>query len=176
MKKILLIHWFWCNQDSYFFPFLKKELENYWKVFCPNFPDSENPSLQNREKHLLKIWEKNFDLVLSHSLWWLFWLNLISRWILKTKNLVNIWSPFWIRKKESINTFLENFTSTDSIIKNAEKIIIAHSFDDPWVDSEYWILLVKNLKAKWYFYSDKWHFETKSLPENLMREIKFLLK
>jgi len=176
MKKILFIHWFWWNQNSYFFPYLKEELSTFWEIFSPNFPDSENPGLEKRENYFLKNNKNNYDTVICHSLWWLFALNLISRWVLKTKNLVNIWSPFWIRKKQSINTFLEKFNSTEEIIKNTEKIIISHSFDDPWVDHEFWIISVKNLKADWYFYSDKWHFETSKLPDNLVREIKNLLK
>src|SRR5210317_1614879 len=107
MKKALLLHGFMSDENSFFLPNTKTELEalNY-EVYLKSYPNPQNPNIEEWVNSFLEFNLKEFDLVIAHSLGGTFALNLITRELLKAKILIMLGSSVGPKNNAGMNTFL----------------------------------------------------------------------
>lgn len=70
-----------------------------------------------------------------------------------------------------MNTFLTYPINFDAIREAGTKMITCQSFDDPWTNPEYGILLVKQGGGHGIFYADMGHFEMEILPNEVLQAL-----
>lgn len=172
MKKALLLHGFMSNEESFFLPDTKNKLEalNY-EVFSKSYPSPNNPNIEQWTSSYLELNQKEYDLVIAHSLGGTFALNLITRDQLQTKKLVMLGSSIGPKNNAGMNTFLTPPLELEKVKANVAQIIIMQSFDDPWTLPVYGQVALQSLNAIGLFYSDKGHFETTTLPNEIWKLI-----
>jgi predicted alpha/beta hydrolase family esterase len=172
MKKALLLHGFMSDENSFFLPNTKTELEALkYEVYLKSYPNPQNPNIEEWVNSFLEFNLKEFDLVIAHSLGGTFALNLITRELLKAKILIMLGSSVGPKNNAGMNTFLTPPLELEKVKASVPKIIIAQSFDDPWTLPAYGKVAVQSLNAIGLFYANKGHFETKSLPEEIWKLI-----
>lgn len=171
MKNVLLLHGFYGSSQSFFLPFLKERYDKDSSVHLIDLPNPKNPSYEEWKKCFLEnIKERQFDKIIAHSLGGSFAINLIVEDVISTDKLVTLGSSFGPKSEKCLNNFLLPNLDLDKL-KSLKKYIAIASTDDPWTHYEYSILAAKQTNAITVLYSDKGHFETTTLPEDILKLI-----
>jgi predicted alpha/beta hydrolase family esterase len=176
-KRILLLHGYFGSQDSFFLPFLKKKLlREGHDVFCPSLPHSDKPIL-SAWVEVTQEWCSlgPVDLAICHSLGGTLAMSLVTQDLIDLKALVVIGSSFGPKDEAELNTFLVPSIDLKKI-RQIKRLFAVSSFDDPWTHHEYSNLFVKQCGAVGLFFSNKGHFESETLPEEVMAMISLCLK
>jgi predicted alpha/beta hydrolase family esterase len=163
MTNVFIIHGIGGSPGENWFPWLKAELEKLGcTVFVPNFPDSDNPKLEN----WLDAFEKykpqlENSVVVGHSLGVAFLLSMLERLDRPVK------AAFFISGFASLlnNPEFDEFTRTfvgkqfewGKIRRNCKKFYVINSNNDPYVPLGQGRNIAKNLKTELIILKDAGH-------------------
>ena len=176
-KRVLLLHGYFGTQDSYFLPFLRKRFsQEGHDVFCPSLPESDKPNL-SAWINATRAWCSlgPVDLAVCHSLGGTLAMSLVTQDLIDLKALFVIGSSFGPKDEAELNTFL--VPSIDlTKIRKIPRLFAVSSFDDPWTHHEYSTLFVKQCGAVGLFYAKQGHFESETLPEEVLTMISLCLQ
>lgn len=164
MKNALILHGTGGNSQSNWLPWLKKELEKKdYKVWVPNLPQSDKPSIKRYNKFIFKNkdWQfNNESIIIGHSSGAVAILGLLQHLpeniIVDTCILVGSF-------KDNLNwqalddLFKEPFNYS-KIKKQAKKIIFIHSDNDPYCPLEHAQYLSKKVNGELIIKKDQGHF------------------
>lgn len=114
-------------------------------------------------------------MAICHSLGGTLAMSLVTQDLLDLKALFVIGSSFGPKDEADLNTFLVPPIDLNKIRK-IKRLFAVASFDDPWTHQEYSTLFVKQCGAIGLFYAKHGHFESVSLPEEVMEMIYLSLK
>lgn len=168
MLRILLLHGFVGHRGIHFFPFLRDRYGSRCEVLCPSLPNPSEPSLEEWSRCVSGlIGAPEVDITICHSLGGTLAMSMISRGKLRTRALVTIGSSHGPKNEDVMNNFLEPPLLV-SRLRQIEKFYAVASWDDPWTYPEYSILLVKQCGAVGLFYANQGHFETETLPREVL--------
>lgn len=169
MADVLLLHGFKCSSQSYFFPHLKGYLEKAGhSVFAPDFPAPETPDIDAWTAIVDGLPVHRFDLVVGHSLGGCLAYSMLTRGRLAAGTLAVIGASPGPKENVHMNTFLKYPLDFAAINKRVGKTLVIHSLDDPWTYPEYALVSLRETKGLALLYADKGHFETPSLPEDVL--------
>ncbi len=177
VKRVLLLHGYFGTRDSYFFPFLRERFSSQGcDVFCPSLPKSDKPELSSWVNEVGDWCSRGpVDLAVCHSLGGTLAMSLITQDLIDLRALVAIASSFGPKEEVELNSFL--VPSIDlTKIRKIKRLFAVSSFDDPWTHHEYSSLFVKQCGAVGLFYRDQGHFETETLPEEVLAIIDVCLE
>lgn len=170
-KKVLLLHGFNSSSKSYFFPALFQRYKDEHEIYVVDCPNPASPDIDVWTETVLDLKQKNFDLIVAHSLGGTLALSMLTRELITCRTLMTIGSSHGPKHDISMNSFLKYLISFETIRKLGTDIIVVHSFDDPWTHPEYGILLVKQSRGHGIFYADKGHFEMNILPKEVLQAL-----
>ncbi len=168
MKNALILHGTSSSSEGNWFPWLKKELEERgWKVWVPDLPHADKPSIKRYNEFIFgnKEWKFNKDSVLvGHSSGAVAILGLLQH--LPENTIINVCilvSGFkddlgWPSLKE---LFDERF-DYEFIKKRSRKFILIHSDNDPHVDISHAKFLSEKLGGKLIILKGQGHFNLDS--------------
>ena len=168
--RYMLLHGFLSSNQSYFLPKLHSDLKMLGHtVLSPSLSNPSQPILENWIMEIMDLVEgqTKLDCIVAHSLGGLLALQLLSQNKIETKKLILISSSFGPKSLSVMNNFLSPPIDIDTIKNRAKKIYTVFSFDDPWTESEYGILQVKQLQSIGITYPNQGHFENDDLPEEV---------
>lgn len=171
MATILLIHGFVSTSKSYFLPSLSARYGKEHTVIAPDFPVPDQPDMDGWCAHLATVGATDVDLVIAHSLGAPFALSAIGRDKLTTKGLVMISGSPGPKEHPAMRAFLRYPLDLAAVRERVGHMLVAQSYDDPWVFPEYGAALIKHLKCPGVFFADQGHFEKDALPEILLAAI-----
>lgn len=132
-KKVLWIHGFLRNENVIdFLRWTKNNLEKEWIIFdCPDFEKWENILYKNWEEKLDTINLKNYDTVVTHSMWWRVAMEYIIENKIKLERLVLVSATKnWSWRKEITEFYSKMKHNVSEIQKYVKEIIIIISKDD----------------------------------------------
>lgn len=181
--KCFVFHGVYGNPEENWFPWLKKELEKAGhEVFVPRFPTPENQSLENWLKAFEKFKSKlDADSVLiGHSLGAVFALRLLELIKVKVKAVFLV-SGFLgrleLKEVDALNaSFFSQPFNWNKIKSSAERIILFHSNNDPFVPLKKGRELAEKLEGRLIVVENAGHFNKESGYLRFPRLLKEILK
>ncbi len=173
-KKVLGIHGFLRTKDGIgFFEKTKENLEKEWIIMnAPIFEEWPNINYKNWEKKLDELNLKNYDTIITHSMWWRVAIEYIIENKINLNRLVMV-APWieWAWTKEVSEFYSDMKQNFEELKKYVKEIIILVSKDDKVIRVEQWqklsnIIWANLVEVNWY-----WHFNVKecSLIEWLIK-------
>lgn len=135
MKNVIILHGTGDSPEGFWFPWLKKELENDgYNVWVPQLPDADNPEM---DKWLPFIIEKGTfteeTIIIGHSAGAAIILALLEDLEVKIKQAILVSGYSFSTGKDGVNGVLRKVYDWDKISKSTqEKIIFINSDNDPW--------------------------------------------
>lgn len=135
MKNVIILHGTGDSPEGFWFPWLKKELENDgYNVWIPQLPDADNPEM---DKWLPFIIENGTfteeTIIIGHSAGAAIILALLEDLEVKIKQAILVSGYSFSTGKEGVNGVLRKVYDWDKISKSTqEKIIFINSDNDPW--------------------------------------------
>jgi uncharacterized protein len=157
--KAVIFHGWGGNSQENWFPWLKKELEKKgFEVIVPDLPDSDYPKQDKWLPVALKLTDYDENTVLiGHSLGTGLIMRILERIDKKVKAIFLV-SAFDVDLGiDEIETFFYKSYDYDKIKKNAGKIYILNSDNDPYVPLNVAEQLSKKLKSKFIAFHNKEH-------------------
>ena len=162
MKNALILHGTGADSSSNWFPWLKEKLEKKgYKVWVPELPNTTNPNAAVNTKYVLDSWKFDKDsIVVGHS----------SGAVLILYILQNLPQNITIDRAFLISAFkddlgwpnLKNLFSElldwNKIKKQAQKIVLLHSDNDPYVPLDHAKFIAKKLNAELIVKKGQGHF------------------
>lgn len=134
MKNIIIFHGTSSTPNSFWFPYLKTELEKKgYEVSVPFLPDSDHPDLKNWLPTALKENISENTVLIGHSAGAPLILSVLENINLKIKQaiLVSGYARPKGEKKEP-EAILQNSYNWQKIKSNVEDLIFINSDNDPW--------------------------------------------
>lgn len=170
MKKVLILHgWWWDNQENWF-PWLKNELELDWfQVFVPVLPNTDNPNLREQLDYISDYYNKvwNIDYMVWHSLGCKLALHLIEKFKITNISCILVaptyrWltDELWKEVYWSAYDNLNEYINKDLEYKNLwNKYTIFLSDNDPYINVENAKNYYSNLEnVSFIDFHNMWHF------------------
>ncbi len=162
MKNALILHGTGADSSSNWFQWIKQELEEKgYKVWVPDLPNSMYPSSKVNAKYVLDNWEFDKDsLIIGHSSGAVLILyllqNLPEDTVVDRAFLVSVFKGDlgWPNLKD---LFSEPF-NWEKIKKQARKIILLHSDNDPYVPLDHAEFIAEKLTAELIVKEGQGHF------------------
>ncbi len=156
------------NSQENWFPWLKGELEqNGIKTVIPDFPHSDAPKLDEWSEYF-KQYEATVgtdSILIGHSLGCAFALRFLEKTTVPVRATFLI-SPVWRTPANEYAPLMKTFTEKKyfwkSILKNAGKISMFHSENDPYLPLQYAKELTLHLPCDLSVVSGGGHFNTAS--------------
>ncbi len=143
MKVIIFHGWGSTSKDNWF-PWLKNKLEEKaHEVYCPDLPNTNFPSKDEWLKEALKLPIDENTILVSHSLGTILIMRLLEKLKVKSAYLVASFDED-LEINELMSFFKDEF-DYKTIKKNAEKIIMLSSDNDPYIPLHIAKRLQKNL-------------------------------
>ena len=134
MKNANLFHGTGCNANSYWFPWLKRELEREsFKVWAPNLPDTDNPIVENWLPVALKGIYTPETVIVGHSAGGPLLLCILEN-IHVTINKAILVAGYAKQREGSDkpDAILQSSYNWGKIKKNVHEIYFINSDNDPW--------------------------------------------
>ena len=168
MTTFFIFHGIDGHPEENWFPWLKKELEKKgYTIIVPHFPNANHPQLEEWLRHFEQYQSAltKETILVGHSLGSAFALRLLER------SLQPVLATFLVA---SVSGFMDNefdplmtsFTSApydwSRIRKNAGKVRVIHSDNDPYIAQEKAETLAKNLGVNVTLFPNGGHFNTKA--------------
>ena len=168
MKNAVILHGAGADSQSNWFPWIKERLEEEgYKVWVPDLPNSMNPNATVNAKYVLDNWQFDEDsLIIGHSsgaVLVLFLLqNLPENIVVDKAFLVSVFKDDlgWPNLK---NLFSEPFDWA-KIKKNAQKITLLHSDNDPYIPLDHAEFVAMKLNAELIVKENQGHFLCAQFP------------
>lgn len=164
MKNALILHGWGNNSKDNWFPWLKNELElRGWKVWVPDLPHTDKPDIRNWDPFILNSFNINNDTVLiGHSAGSVEILSILGQINTKVKKAILVAGFTDMIKEEVMEAELKGLFKKpfnwENIKENADKIILIHSDDDPYVKLKHGEILKEKLDAKLIVKKGQKHF------------------
>lgn len=132
MKNAKLFHGTGCSPNSYWFPYLKRELEKRrYTVYVPQFPNPDKPLVKTWLPVALKQGAYDADTVIvGHSAGTGLALSLLER--INTQVRLVILVAGFARANGRVEPILQKSYDWKKIKKHAKKFIFINSDNDPW--------------------------------------------
>jgi uncharacterized protein len=134
MKNANLFHGTGCNSNSYWFPYVKKELEKQgYDVWVPNLPDADNPDIEKWLPVALKGTYTSETVIVGHSAGGPLVLSILEHLNnpICTAILVAGFGKK-LEKDEKPQAILQSSYDWEKIKKNVKDIVFINSDNDPW--------------------------------------------
>lgn len=161
MGKILILHAWYENPKSQWYPWLKKELVNKgYEAEIPDLP-TMNSDLPDLDK-LLGYLERRIDkgtIIIGHSLGGVLALRLGEK--IRFKKLISVAGWDYDDLYAQHRLFWKNKIEHDSIIKNVGETVVIHSDNDPYLTALQAENMSQRLKGKFILVKDAGHFTNK---------------
>lgn len=169
MKKALIIHGAYGKPDENWIPWLKQELEKReYEVVIPRFPTPENQSLDSWSE-IYKEYNQHIDtesILIGHSIGATFILSILEKRLRPVKGTFFVAGFISSLENEELNkinsTFYEKDFDWDTIKKNAGKVFIYGSDNDPYVSEQKIEELSQKLDAEPIIIEEAGHFNNDS--------------
>lgn len=172
MADVLLLHGFKGTGTSRFLPSLTaRYTANGHRVFSPDLPSPDQPHIDAWTETVRALPVQDFDLIVGYSLGGCLAFSMLSRSLISTRTLAVIGASPGPKDNEHMNTFLNYPLNFDVINERAKKTIVIHSLDDPWTYPEYAFVTLRHTRGTAMLYADKGHFETETLPDDLLETL-----
>jgi uncharacterized protein len=158
MKAVIFHGWVSTSQDNWF-PWLKKELEKKdFDVIAPDLPDSQYPKQEKWLPIALKLTDYDEDTVLvGHSLGTCLIMRILENINKKVKAIFLVSAFDKDLGIKEIETFFFKPYDYEKIRKNAGKIYILNSDNDPYIPLNIAEELSKKLKGNLTVFHNKNH-------------------
>ena len=134
MKNANLFHGTGCNATSYWFPYLKRELEREsYKVWVPNLPDADTPDIKKWLPAALKGTYNSETVIVGHSAGGPLVLSILEH-LNKPIRMAILVAGYARQKGERKvpELILQDDYDWKKIKKNVKEIIFINSDNDPW--------------------------------------------
>jgi len=134
MKNAIILQGAGETQDSFWLPYLKKELEGKgYKVWLPQLPDNNNPDLKKTLPFVLKNGEFNGKtVIIAHSAGSPLALAVLENLKVKIKQAVLV-AGYWRKlPPPGANNALQNKYDWEKIKASVGNVVFIHSDNDPW--------------------------------------------
>ena len=163
MNKILIVHGLGGNSQDNWFPWLKKELEKLGcSVAVPNFPNSENPKLDEWLSELKKGELDTNYILIGHSLGCSFILNVLELLDKPVKATFLVAGFTVLLLDQEINSLIKTFVDKpfnwEKIRNNCSKFYVINSDNDPHVPFDKALQLALNLAVEVNLIKGAGHF------------------
>ena len=180
VKNALILHGTDNNSQGNWFPWLKKQLEKHgWKVWIPDLPRSDKPSVKRYNKYILKDndWEFNENsVIIGHSSGAVAILGLLQE--LPNKTVINKCILVAAFKNDlgwnSLEGLFDKPFDFQKIKSRAKHFIFIHSDNDPYCPLEHAEFLSNKLNGKLIIKKGQKHFNLEQDPK--YKRFPFLLK
>ncbi len=176
MKKVIIFHWLWFNENLWWLPWIKCELlkSNIW-CFTPSLPKANKPDLNLQLKYVIDTFGYLLDnetILVWHSLWAI----LIKKFLLyfqkKVNKLILIWPAIpnqdfdKLEKLPEISKwvpYIKKYVNTNidekKILSLVKKYIVLISKNDKYIEfSQAYKYFDSYKEIKIIQLEDKWHF------------------
>ena len=160
--KAVIFHGWGGNSNENWFPWLKKELEKKgFEVLVPDLPDSDFPKQDKWLPAALKLTDYDENTVLiGHSLGTCLIMRILENIHKKVKAIFLVSAFDRDLKIKEIETFFFKPYDYEKIIKNAGKIYILNSDNDPYIPLSIAEELSKKLKCGVKVFHNKEHLSS----------------
>lgn len=175
MKNAVILHGWGNNSKDNWFPWLKNELEKRgWSVWVPDLPNTDRPDVHNWDPYILNNFDINKDTVLiGHSAGAVEVLSILGQIKTKVKKAILVAGFTDLLKKDKIEEELMGLFrrpfNWQKIKKKADKIILIHSDDDPFVPLKHGVILKQKLQAKLILLKGQKHFSVSTGGEKFRK-------
>lgn len=165
---VLLLHGWAVNAKTYWFPYIKRELEKRKvKVYAPNLPRSKMPNLSSWSsvisRHLLKM--KSPKVVICHSLGGVAMLRTLEEIKIPVDLVVFVGVPLRVHtKRKFLAKFFKVRYKWSAIRKNIKEAIVIHAKNDQLVSYINGRGIARALHGKLITPRVGGHFTTKKFP------------
>ena len=176
MKNCIIIHWTGSDSNSFWHPWLKKELEKSWyEVWLPDMPNADSPRIDEWLSFILEKWHFDADTVLVwHSAGVPTILSVIENINIKISKAVLV-AGFCESLNSEPNAILQESYDWEKIKGNCNEFIVINSDNDPWwCDDKQWKKIAGYLDWTFILKHD-WHMWSTSFNQPY-REFKELLE
>jgi uncharacterized protein len=135
MKKVIIVHGYGETENSFWYPYLKRELENKgYEVNIPNLPNTNNPKLIEQRDFLLENFEFDEDTILiGHSSGGPVILAILEKLNIKISKVIIV--AGYITKLKTLSDDTKNLKDEfdwSKIKNNCQKFIFINADNDPW--------------------------------------------
>lgn len=175
MKNALILHGWGNNSKDNWFPWLKAELEKKdWKVWVPDLPHTERPDISNWDPFILNNFEINNEtVIIGHSAGSVEALSILSQLNTKIQKAILVAGFTNLIKEEVMEDELKGLFKKPfdwkKIRENADKIILIHSDNDPYVLLKHGEILKENLHAELIVKKNHKHFSVSTGGEKFKK-------
>jgi len=170
--KFFIVHGFGATSESNWFPWLKEELSKLGhEVIVPEFPNTDNPNLQEWLDHLENYSIDENTIFIGHSLGSPFTLHVLEKHKLKAAYLV---AGFCGLSDERFTPYISSFLGSfdwEKIKNNCKEFHIINSDDDSYVPLDNGKQLAEELGVNITIMNNKDHFMFFEFPELLKKVI-----
>ena len=141
--KIAIFHGWGANSKDNWFPWLKDELEKLGhEVFCPDFPGSQKPKLNEWIKKALEFEIDEKTILVGHSLGTILIQRILEQKKIRSAYLVSAFD--YCLDIEELKNFFEEDFDYEQIKQSAKNIIILNSDNDHYISVD----IAKRLQKK----------------------------
>lgn len=180
MKNALILHGTSSSSQGNWFPWLKEELEKKgWKVWVPDLPESDKPSIKRYNDFIFANNDWKFDndsVIIGHSSGSVAILgimqNLPENVVIDTAVLVGSFKDN-LGRADLNELFIDQF-DFEKIKKHCRKFVFIHSDNDPHCSLEHAEYLSKQLGGDLTVLKGQGHFNLEQSPA--YKQFPFLLK
>lgn len=177
MKKCLVLHWRWWNDNGDWFPWLKDELEKKnIETIIPNLPYTDIPVYEQQIEFVEKYKDilNEWDIIIWHSLGCKLAMHIVDKFKLKYLKLILVapvypwlWEDGWKKMfwdaHETITPYFNEQVSFDELWNKYTAFL---SDDDPFIDMDKAKKYLSNLEnIEFIEFENKWHFNEYELPK-----------
>lgn len=183
MKKVLILHGRWWDDQENWFPWLKNELESRWfQVFVPVLPNTNNPNLKEQLDYISDYYNNvwRVDYIIWHSLGCQLGMYLIEKynisnikWIFVAPSYKWLGEELWKKRLWYAYYNLNEYFDKDILFKKLwNNYTIFLSNNDPYISMKSVKKYYSNLEGvKFVDFKNRGHFNEgagiKNLPEIL---------
>ncbi len=168
MRTVFIFHGTAGHPKENWFPWLKRELEKlHCNVIAPQFPTPENQTLESWFT-VFKEYGQHYDsnsILVAHSLGGAFALRVLEHYPTVIRAAYLVGAPIGVRpikNWESDQPFIGKPFDWKTIKSRAQKFVVFHSDDDPFVGVGNGIGLATQLEAEIVRLSNAGHFNEKA--------------
>lgn len=173
MKNVVILHGTGETKNSFWFPWLTKELENKgYKVSLPTLPDADNPDLKKWLPVALKETYSSETILIGHSAGGPLQLSVLENIGVRIKKAILV-AGYARQISKNPQLELQDSYNWKKIKNNIDEIIFINSDNDPWgcddVEGRYMLDQIGKgkliiMKGEGHMGSDKFNQPYKEFP------------
>jgi len=132
MRNAIILHGAGETPNSFWFPYVRRELENKgYKVSIPQFPDTDNPEINKWLPVALKEKYDEDTIIIGHSAGCPLILSVLENITTKVKRVILV-AGYVTPLPEGANDILQKNYNWKKIKEHFREIIFINSDNDPW--------------------------------------------